>query len=248
MLCPTRFPGSFLSGFPAECSREITLLDLATHTARLPGVPRDLLWEALRNRSNPYARYHHGRLEDALTHVRNRRGVGRRSQYSNFGFAVLGHALERATSVPYDELVIRRICEPLGLSSTSSAPSGHAGRYLVGHKRIGKPVVAWDLASFGPAGVLKSSAHDMLTYLQAHLRPERSALTNALGEVQTPKIQIKRGRAAIGLAWLIMTRGGQSTVWHNGGTGGFGSFAGFNPRGSVLLRSQTRGWRDLLRE
>jgi CubicO group peptidase (beta-lactamase class C family) len=157
------------------------VLDLATHMARLPGVPRDLLWEAVRNRSNPYARYHHGRLEDALTHVRNRRGVGRRFRYSNLGFAVLGHALERATSVPYDELVIRRICEPLGLSSTSSAPSGHAGRYLVGHKRIGKPVVAWDLASFGPAGLLKSSAHDMLTYLQAHHRPERSALTNALG-------------------------------------------------------------------
>jgi CubicO group peptidase (beta-lactamase class C family) len=42
--------------------REITLLDLATHTARFPRVPRDLMWEALSNRSNPYARYHHDRL------------------------------------------------------------------------------------------------------------------------------------------------------------------------------------------
>jgi serine-type D-Ala-D-Ala carboxypeptidase/endopeptidase len=75
----------------------------------------------------------------------------------------------------------------------------------------------------------------MLTYLLAHLRPERSALTNALGEVQAPRVQIKRGRAAIGLAWLIMTRGGQSVVWHNGGTGGFGSFVGFNPRAEVGL-------------
>jgi serine-type D-Ala-D-Ala carboxypeptidase/endopeptidase len=215
--------------------REITLLDLATHTARLPGVPRDLLWEAFRNRSNPYARYHRGRLEEALTRVRNRRGVGRRFRYSNFGFAVLGHALEKAAGVPYDELVIRRICEPLGLTSTSSASSGHGGRYLVGHRRIGKPVVAWDLASFGPAGVLKSSAHDMLTYVQAHLRPEHPALTNAVGEVQTPRVHIKRGRAAIGLAWLIMIRGGQSVVWHNGGTGGFGSFVGFNPRAGIGL-------------
>jgi serine-type D-Ala-D-Ala carboxypeptidase/endopeptidase len=53
--------------------------------------------------------------------------------------------------------------------------------------------------------------------------------------VQTPRVQIKRGRAAVGLAWLIMIRGGQSVVWHTGGTEGFSSFVGFNPRARIGL-------------
>jgi serine-type D-Ala-D-Ala carboxypeptidase/endopeptidase len=120
--------------------REITLLDLATHTARFPRVPRDLMWEALSNRSNPYARYHHDRLIEAVRHFRSRRGIGRRFRYSNFGFALLGYALEQAAGIRYDELIARRICGPLGLTSTSPSPSAQqASLYLTGHKRIGKP-------------------------------------------------------------------------------------------------------------
>lgn len=226
----------FIPAGPDSAGREITLLNLATHTARLRGVPRDLLWEALRNRTNPYARYDRRRLEEALDQVATKRGIGQRFRYSNFGFATLGYALEKAAGVPYDEIIVRRICEPLGLTSTSPAPSAEqADRYLTGHKRIGKPVAPWDLASFGSAGVLKSSIQDMLTYLEVHLHPEGVPLAKALGEVQVPRVQIKKNRLAIGLGWLITTRRDQALVWHGGETGGFSSFAGFNPRAGVAL-------------
>ncbi len=216
--------------------RAISLRDLATHTARLQRVPRDLLWQALRNRANPYAGYDRHRLEHALGRIRQRRGIGRRFRYSNFGFAALGYVLERASGVDYGQLVVRRVCEPLGLASTSPTPwDGHATRYLPGHKKIGKAVSAWELSSFAPAGVLKSSAADMLTYLEAHLQPEGAALANALQEVQMPKVQIKRGRLAVGLGWLIVNRRGEELVWHNGATGGFSSFVGFNRRSGAAL-------------
>lgn len=44
----------------------VTLLDLATHTARFPRIPRDLWWRALRNHANPYHDYTESRLENAL--------------------------------------------------------------------------------------------------------------------------------------------------------------------------------------
>jgi D-alanyl-D-alanine-carboxypeptidase/D-alanyl-D-alanine-endopeptidase len=75
----------------------------------------------------------------------------------------------------------------------------------------------------------------MLTYLHAHLHPEGSSLRDALRAVQRPRVEIKKNRAAIGLGWLIMTRRNQEVVWHNGGTGGFSSFAGFRPRAGVAL-------------
>lgn len=215
-------------------SREITLLDLATHTARLPGVPRDLRWKALRDSSNPYADYDYARLDAALMGLRKRSRIGEKSRYSNFGFAVLGRALEKAAGVSYEELVQVRVCEPLNLRDTFSDPTpDQVRRYLPGHKKKGSPVPHWDLASFGPAGALKSTIDDMLTYLEDHLEPEGQPLGAALREVQTSHFAMKKGRLEIGLAWMLVMRRGNTIVWHNGGTGGFSSFVGFDPRARV---------------
>src|SRR5262249_50828794 len=37
----------------------------------------------------------------------------------------------------------------------------------------------------------------------------------------------------IALAWHIFTRGGNDIVWHNGGTGGYRSFIGYDPKARV---------------
>jgi D-alanyl-D-alanine-carboxypeptidase/D-alanyl-D-alanine-endopeptidase len=220
----------------ASEARDITLLDLATHTARLPGLPRSLLLEALLNRSNPYARYDYDRLEEALAHLRLKSRPGERFRYSNFGFAALGHALEKVTGVRYGELLVSRVCEPLGLEDTSPAPPGaKTARCLSGHRKVGRPAARWDLASFAPAGVLKSTVDDMLVYLRAHLDPDRTPLAEPLRRVQSPHFQVKKERVAIGLAWMIVTRKDRTFVWHNGATGGFSSFAGFSPNGGIAL-------------
>jgi CubicO group peptidase (beta-lactamase class C family) len=36
-----------------------------------------------------------------------------------------------------------------------------------------------------------------------------------------------------GLGWLTLTRNGKEIVWHNGGTGGYRSFVGFDRQGGV---------------
>jgi D-alanyl-D-alanine-carboxypeptidase/D-alanyl-D-alanine-endopeptidase len=228
----------------------VTLLDLATHTARLPGIPRDLLWRALRNRRDPYRGYDRHRLEAALAAAKERSGIGRKFRYSNFGFATLGHALSAAAGVSYEELIVSRICAPLGLAATSPAPSEElARRYVQGHKRKGRPVTPWDLASFAPAGVLKSSVRDMLTYLRAHVDPSSPSLGPALREVQRRRVGVRKGRLAIGLAWLIETRRGIEFTWHNGGTGGFSAFAGFSPgaKASVVALANAYGAGPLTR-
>jgi cytoskeleton protein RodZ len=80
-----------------------------------------------------------------------------------FGFAALGRALENAVATPYEELVVRRVCEPLGLAATSPTPDASGSRpYVQGHKTKSRPVPPWDLGAFVPAGGLRSSAADML--------------------------------------------------------------------------------------
>jgi CubicO group peptidase (beta-lactamase class C family) len=42
----------------------------------------------------------------------------------------------------------------------------------------------------------------------------------------------------VALAWLLRASQGRTIIWHNGGTGGFGAFVGFDAeagRGVVIL-------------
>jgi CubicO group peptidase (beta-lactamase class C family) len=48
------------------------------------------------------------------------------SEYSNFGFQILGLALERATRTPFDTLLNRRICTPLAMKHTGIDRAGDA--------------------------------------------------------------------------------------------------------------------------
>jgi CubicO group peptidase (beta-lactamase class C family) len=44
---------------------------------------------------------------------------GDKASYSNYGYTLLGYALEVITGKPFDEILHKRITQPLGLNSTS---------------------------------------------------------------------------------------------------------------------------------
>jgi serine-type D-Ala-D-Ala carboxypeptidase/endopeptidase len=82
----------------------------------------------------------------------------------------------------------------------------------------------------------------MLTFLEAFLGYKESPLASAMKamlEVRRPAA----GQARIGLGWLLISPDGREIAWHNGGTGGFASFIGFDPKarsGVVVLSNGTR--------
>jgi CubicO group peptidase (beta-lactamase class C family) len=51
------------------------------------------------------------------------RPPGRRSVYSDFGFIVLGAAIERLAQEPLEQLLLRRLFEPLGMRDTAYRPA-----------------------------------------------------------------------------------------------------------------------------
>jgi hypothetical protein len=79
----------------------------------------------------------------------------------------------------------------------------------------------------------------MLKYLEANLHPEQAtpsstspaARTIAASLTQSHELRNDAGpNMRIGFAWLYETETG--TYWHNGGTGGYSSYAFFNPKGN----------------
>jgi CubicO group peptidase (beta-lactamase class C family) len=172
-----------------------------------------------------------------------RRGLGQKMSYSNIGFGLLGHVLSLAGGKPYEELVVDRVCEPLGLKDTSanSPPPGDR-RAARGHRRGGRPAPPLRIPTLGAAGALRSTVVDMVTHLRAHLHPERTPIPEVLRLAIGPHRSFRRGKAAIGLGWLYVRQKDRTIVWHNGGTVGFGSMAAFDPArdGAVVMLSNSR--------
>jgi CubicO group peptidase (beta-lactamase class C family) len=78
----------------------------------------------------------------------------------------------------------------------------------------------------------------MLTFLEAALRYRETPLAAAFESMTANPRAAGSGTTAIGLGWLILQEPGTEIVWHNGGTGGFRSWAGYEPRsrtGVVVL-------------
>ena len=232
----------FPAAAPHAAGRPIQLADLASHTSRLPRLPPGLARSALRARHDPYARFTIEQLERGLS-VPPKRPAGGKPRYSNLGAGVLGEALVRATGTPYPQLVHDRIAVPLGLVDTGVELDGSESSVAVGHTRRGRETGDWHLAALAGAGALRSSVRDLLVLLRVHLAPESTPLEVAVRSVLVERARISRP-LAVGLGWhLLDRRDGARWWWHNGGTGGFRSFVGFDPgstRAVAVLANDTR--------
>jgi D-alanyl-D-alanine-carboxypeptidase/D-alanyl-D-alanine-endopeptidase len=189
--------------------------------------------------ANPYADYTVEQLYQFLSNYQLKRDVGSKFEYSNLGGGLLGHVLARRAGMDYEALVESRIAGPLAMSSTRiTLTSEMKMRMAVGHDAAMKAVSNWDLPTLAGAGALRSTANDMLAFLAANLGYTKSPLAPAMAAMQKPRHSAGATGLEIGLGWLIKTHDGKQIVWHNGGTGGFRTFAGFDPQsraGVVVL-------------
>ena len=212
---------------PARNGRQITLVDLSTQSSGLPRLPLNM---APRDSTNPYADYSVDQLYTFLSSYELPRDPGETYEYSNLGVGLLGHALALKAGVSYEDLVRRRILTPLGMRETAITLSpALRARIAPGHDATGEVVPNWDLPTLAGAGALRSTVGDMLTFLAANLDTSASPLTRALKQTHVSRRGAGSATMTIGLGWHILARPqGAAIVWHNGGTGGYRSFAGFD--------------------
>lgn len=230
---------------PGKFGAEITLADLATHRSGLPSIPETM---APTDDANPYADYTTAQLYEFLSSYTLPRAIGAKYEYSNIGFGLLGDALAHRAGVDYATLVRQRITGPLGMNSTVIALSPELkARMAGGHNSWLEPVPNWDLPALEGAGALRSSANDMLNFLDMAIEPGKRPLAAALASSLVPRNDVIGG-SRIGLAWMLTDTPNGQVVWHNGGTGGFSTFIGFNPKtkaGVVVLSNSDAGVNDI---
>lgn len=219
-------PGSVT--LPMRHGQAITLQHLATHTSGLPRLPGNI---APKDPQNPYADYSLDQLYEFLSNVELRRDIGAVAEYSNLGAGLLGHALELRTGMAYEDLVRTRITEPLGMHSTAVTLSPELrARLAPGHTAALEVAPSWDLPTLAGAGALRSTANDLLTFLEAALGLTETPLSRAFAATLQLQRPSGEGGPELLLGWQLYRSHGKEIIWHNGGTGGYRAVIGFDPK------------------
>jgi len=221
---------------PMRGGRKITLGDLATHRSGLPRLPDNL---SFADPTNPYADYSQANLLDFLGRYELTRDIGSQFEYSNLGVGLLGYLLARRAGTDYETLLKQRITIPLGMRDTTiTLTPAQKARFATGHDQYMRSTSAWDLPTLAGAGAIRSTANDLLIFLDASIGTKPSPLTPAMKAMLSKRWPGVSPRVATGLGWMVLTTPPGDIVFHDGGTGGFRTVMAYDPakrRGTVVL-------------
>ena len=230
-------------------SPPITLIQLATHTAGLPGEPDVPGFD-----KGPAAQWEK-RLLAALPATAYASEPGTRFAYSNLGYAMLALALSRAAREPYPDYLRRHVFLPLGMVDTGFAiGSADRGRLALGYAVAdGKADAAQaqsELAGRGyklPVGGAFTTLKDMAQFVSFQmgdgpagiLKPETLALWPRLLETVDPGMG-----QGYGVGFQLFTNGDVVLRGHTGGLPGYRALEAFDPEsktGFIVLRNALGG-------
>ena len=217
---------------PILDGKTITLEHLVTHTSGLPRMPENF---SPADPSNPYVDYSEMQLYEFLNGHKLRRPPGQ-AEYSNYGMGLLGHILAKKMGIPYEQILIKNICNPIGMLDTSiSLNDSQKKRVPTPYNAVLNPVTLWDITTLAGAGGIRSTCNDMIKFIKANISDDNKSFTQTLH--MSHQERHKNGMS-IGLAWHILPDG---TRWHNGGTGGFHSWLGILPsqKAGVVVLANT---------
>lgn len=211
---------------PATYPQPITLRHLLTHTSGfeenigaiglastledLPTLEETITEHVPARVRPPSADFAHG--EDAA--------------YSNWGAALAGYIVERASHAGFDDYVDEHIFRPLGMThSTFREPlrPEHTQHLSTGHRsEKGLPACPPEfLHGLGPASSGSASAEDMARFMRAHLRKDTA---DAAGILKPATLDLMQSRALsphpqlAGGAYGFNERyiNGRKLLWHGG--------------------------------
>lgn len=230
---------------PERNGKQITLIDLSTQSSGLPRLPDNM---KPANPMNPYADYSPEQLFDFLRRYELPRDIGAQFEYSNLGVGLLGQALSLRAKTDYETLVKERILTPLQMDHSGVTLTPWMREHLAkGHGAGGMLVPNWDLPTLAGAGALRSTMNDMLKFARANLGFTDSRLSRVMQQTHVVRREVAPDMS-IGMNWLTRRLNGRDVVWHNGGTGGYRTWLGFDKTrkiAAIVLTNAAIGNDDL---
>jgi CubicO group peptidase (beta-lactamase class C family) len=204
--------GGLLPDAP-PAARDVTVAQLLSHTGGVTNYLDLDTPEAVRR----YAAA--GSAMDLLAMVRDlplRFAPGRRWEYSNSGYLLLGDIVARRGGAPWEALVASRLTRPLGLSATRSCtPPDDDPRRPLAYDHGGRVQPSFGRYFPEADGSLCSTADDLLTWAR---ELDRGHILSAASHARmtTPAL-LDGGRSAeYGFAQRIVSRDDHRVLFHTG--------------------------------
>lgn len=247
----------------------VLLSDLAQHRSGLPAHPDDVLTVArtvLRviRGENPSkgegvadvlasarkVRVRCGGSQNGLPPTVQAKAESHGFSYSNYGYALLGHALATAAGLGYADLVAQRVSAHLDrgvfYAPAMDDPRALDAQAVQGYSSNGHPVKPWMDLAYAPAGGIRADIGAMTAFAQRLCEgtmPGAKALEPTFtlppftSDSHAPSAaQASASPDQMGWAWFTSEVEGRTIVWHNGATGGFTSWIGCDrERGSAVV-------------
>jgi CubicO group peptidase (beta-lactamase class C family) len=236
----------------------LTLKQLATHTAGLPREPMTLsqlgsLLNYLVTGHDLYAHLTVAYLLDYLRHAHPHPKTPPEFVYSNLGAGLLAYLITEKTGRPATELILERICRPLGMNdSVFFLDPQQQDRLAVGHvgnqaawRPNNYPLAPWDMGDLlRPVAGMYSSMNDLLIFARANLGMLHQPIESALAVTHQPQIRTPRGAEALG--WIIhyVDDSHRVLTFKDGMVGGYCAYLGLDldARVAVVVLSNKFDW------
>lgn len=223
-------------------NKSVTFRQLLDYSNGLPedGEISDLKTTQGFSEANPFMHYDSTLFYRYLEKNQLRNVPGTTYKYSNMAFGLAGLVLARNTGKSFEKLVSERISTPLKLEDTGvTLTSSQEQRMAKGYGRGGAEVARWkSIGGFESAGILVSSASDMIRYGRAQLLKDHNDLTHIFEVTQKASFTYKFSGTTIknGLGWVLFDASvGGGGVVKTGATGGFSSFLLVAPAKNMVI-------------
>ncbi|MFD5226072.1 serine hydrolase domain-containing protein [Microbacterium sp. NPDC058342] len=239
-----------------DAASRVTLRHLLTHTS---GIDGDVFTDTGRG-DDTIEKYIALLVEQTQNHP-----LGATWSYCNAGFVLAGRVIEVLTGQTWDAAMKERLYDPLGLTDTVTLPEDAILRPVaVGH--VDGPdgelqvAPAWMLPRpLGPAGLITSTAADVLAFARMHLaggvaadgtRVLAEALVDDMAAMQADVPEKHSLGDSWGLGWIRFGWNGERLIGHDGNTIGQAAFLRLLPEQGIAVTLLTNGGhtRDLYME
>jgi len=209
-------------------AKTITIAHILGHRSGLPDLSPDGSWGKQRRTPDEIvARIAQGQPQFE---------PGAKHQYSNTGYILLGHVIEKIGGKPYQDALKERITARIGLTNTYYLSAGNTDparnestsyRYLDGWKEAEE----LDFSVPGPAGSIVATPTDMTMFIKA-LFDLKLVSKSSLTLMTTM-------RDGEGMGLEPHTFAGKSCYGHTGGSGSSGAWLTYCPEDKLALAYAT---------
>lgn len=225
---------NFIPDTLPEQIKKITFDQLINHTSGLPRLPPDY-WTS--NWNNPFSDHSNEKFISSL--MNTRLDSAKNWNYSNMGYSLLGLIIDDLS----EHVDLESLFSKLNLKNTTT---NLKNRTTTIPHNFGKEVENWDFPSFNKyMGGIKSTSADLTKYLQFQIDSNKNFSSSNFN----PEIIINNKDSLVSRdGWLVFYRSKEEIIWHNGISGGYNSFIGFNIQkksGIVVLSNSQNSITDI---